>query len=53
MKKIIFVCLCALFLIGCEPEVGSDKWCKKMDDKAKGDWTVNEATDYAKHCIFK
>ena len=22
-------------------------------EKDKGDWTVNEAKDYAKHCLFK
>jgi hypothetical protein len=40
-------------LLGCSPEVGSEAWCKKMDAKPKGDWTANEAGDYAKHCIFR
>lgn len=40
-------------LSACAPEVGSDAWCKQMEDKPKGDWTVNEASDYAKHCVFK
>lgn len=40
-------------LSGCAPEVGSEKWCKQMEDKPKGDWTANEAADYAKHCVFK
>ena len=38
--------------IGCSPEVGSDKWCEKMKAKPKGDWTANEAADFAKHCIL-
>ena len=38
---------------GCAPEVGSEKWCKQMSEKPKGDWTGNEATEYAKNCIFK
>ena len=38
---------------GCAPEVGSEAWCKKMEEKPTGDWTGNEAADYAKHCIFK
>lgn len=42
-----------LLLAGCEPEVGSDKWCEKMVDKPKGDWTTNEAAEFAKNCIFK
>lgn len=45
--------LMTLLLTACSPEVGSDKWCHQMESKAKGDWTANEAADYAKHCLFK
>ena len=42
-----------LVLLGaCSPEVGSDEWCRDMKQKAKGDWTTNEAADFAKHCIL-
>ncbi|WP_404817661.1 DUF3012 domain-containing protein [Vibrio panuliri] len=41
-----------LVMIGCT-EVGSEAWCDDMKQKAKGDWTANEAADFAKHCIFK
>lgn len=52
--KIIFFTLFIIFsLSACSPEIGSDKWCSNMKEKPKGDWTSNEATDYAKHCIFK
>lgn len=40
-------------LAGCAPEVGSEAWCQKMKDKPKGDWSSNEATDFAQHCLFK
>ena len=56
VKKIALSGTAAVFLIAlsaCTPEVGSDKWCKSLNEKAKSDWTVNEATDYAKHCIIK
>lgn len=43
----------AFALSACSPEVGSKVWCNDMDEKAKGDWSANEATDYAQHCIFK
>jgi hypothetical protein len=36
----------------CSPEVGSKEWCTDMDKKAKGDWSANEAKDFAKHCIL-
>lgn len=46
----------ALALLGllsaCAPEVGSEEWCAGMKQKPKGEWTANEAADYAKHCIF-
>ena len=34
------------------PEVGSKAWCDLMDEKPKGDWTTNEAADYARHCLL-
>ena len=42
----------ALLLQGCSPEVGSKEWCADLKEKPKGVWTVNEATDFTKHCIF-
>lgn len=54
--KIIFISILALSILGlsaCAPKVGSDAWCKKMEQKAKGEWTANEAGAYAKSCVFK
>ncbi|ABI73417.1 DUF3012 domain-containing protein [Shewanella frigidimarina] len=45
--------LLTLSLTACAPEVGSEAWCKQMKEKESGDWTANEAADYAKHCVFK
>ncbi len=42
----------ALSLSACTPEVGSDKWCASMKEQPKGDWTANEAGDFAKHCLL-
>jgi len=55
MNKYLQLFTLSLFLIllsACSPEVGSEKWCDQMKEKAKGDWTANEVADYAKHCIF-
>ena len=38
---------------GCSPKVGSEAWCKAMNNKPKGQWTVDEASEYTKHCLFK
>lgn len=54
--RIIFLSTLALVIWGlsaCSPEVGSDAWCKKMEAKDKGDWSANEAGQYAKSCVFK
>lgn len=45
--------LASLLLVACSPKVGSDEWCAAMKAKSAGDWTSNEAADFAKHCIFK
>jgi hypothetical protein len=37
----------------CAPEVGSDAWCEALNEKSKGDWSVNEVTEFAKSCVFK
>ncbi|MBU0590056.1 MAG: DUF3012 domain-containing protein [Gammaproteobacteria bacterium] len=56
MKRLGWMSLLLLagaFLSACSPEVGSKAWCTQMQEKPKGDWTANEATDFAKNCLFK
>jgi hypothetical protein len=51
--KIGFVAvLFASIAIACSPEVGSKEWCADMKEKDKGQWTAEEAKDFAKHCIL-
>ncbi|MFT7562313.1 MAG: hypothetical protein ACI93R_004248 [Flavobacteriales bacterium] len=50
--KILSVLSIVISLVACSAEVGSDKWCESLDDKAKGEWTLNETKDYARHCIL-
>ena len=45
--------LLVFFLAGCSPEVGSAKWCEKMDKTDKGEWTMNSAKVYAENCVFR
>ena len=49
----VSLALLAGALAACAPKVGSEAWCKAMNAKPKGDWTVNEAADFAKSCIIK
>lgn len=53
MRLLMISCMALAMLSACTPEVGSKAWCEQMQDKPKGDWTANEAADYAKHCLFK
>lgn len=45
--------LLAAALSACEPEVGSERWCETMREKPRGDWSVNEGLDFARHCLFE
>ena len=40
------------WLVACAPEVGSTRWCEAMRDKPRGDWTANEALDFARSCVL-
>ncbi|WP_083232868.1 DUF3012 domain-containing protein [Endozoicomonas atrinae] len=53
MKRLSGVFLVVFLLAGCSPEIGSEAWCNDLKEKPKGDWTANEAADFAKHCVFK
>ena len=42
----------AIWLVACAPEVGSERWCENMREKPRGDWSANEALDFARHCVL-
>lgn len=52
MKRLLLLSFLVTQLIACKAEVGSERWCEDLKEKPKGEWTANEAVDYAKHCIF-
>ena len=51
--KLVMAALVTASLSACTPEVGSEKWCNNLKEKPKGDWSTNDAANFAKHCIFK
>jgi len=53
VKQIYWVLIAIPLFAGCSPKVGSDAWCKKLEDKARGEWTMNETADFAKYCILR
>jgi hypothetical protein len=54
-KTLVFLLMLVLIsvLAACAPEVGSDAWCEDMVETPKGDWSTNDATEFAKSCVFK
>jgi len=55
IKKFV-IALSGIFVVAaltaCSPEVGSKEWCEDLKAKPKGDWSSNEAADFAKSCVF-
>ena len=49
---VVSAALITATLIACSSEVGSEEWCDDMKEKPTGDWTANEAADFAKHCVL-
>jgi hypothetical protein len=49
---VVSTALITTTLLACSPEVGSKEWCEDMKQKDKGQWTANEATAFAKNCVF-
>ena len=53
LAKLSLFAMVVQLLVACAPEVGSDAWCDAIKKKPSGEMTMNEAKDYAKHCILK
>ena len=49
---VVSAALITTTLLACSPEVGSKEWCEDMKQKDKGQWTANDAMDFAKHCVL-
>ena len=43
----------AALVAACSPEVGSAEWCNDLKEKPQGEWSVNAAADFAKHCLLR
>jgi len=56
ISKIVSGTIALTFLVSitaCSPEVGSEKWCNNMKETPKGEWSMNDAGDFTKHCLLK
>ncbi len=46
----VAITLAALSLSSCA-KVGSERWCENMKDKPTVEWSIEDATNFAKHCV--
>ncbi len=51
-RTVLLIALPCLGLLACTPETGSDPWCEAMQEKPRGDWTMNETAEFARHCLL-
>ncbi len=45
--------LLALCLPGCSSEVGSNQWCRNLEEKPSSEVTVQENEEYTRLCMLK
>lgn len=48
----MFALVSVFVLSACTSEPGSKAWCDNMKDKAKGEWTAEQAGVFTKHCVL-
>ena len=52
VRRAVLLAWVAALLTACAPEVGSPRWCEVMREKPRGDWTANEALEFARSCVL-
>jgi len=52
MRNLTLIALASCCFVACAPEVGTEKWCNKMEDTPKGDWSANDAKAFAQYCLL-
>jgi hypothetical protein len=50
LMKVLPLVLGMAFLSSCA-KVGSEAWCDNMKETPKGEWSMDDATNFTKHCI--
>ena len=50
--RLLIILGCASLLAACSVEPGSEAWCEQMDAKSKSEWTLEDGTTYASHCVI-
>ena len=53
LARFVGLAAVAALVAACSPAVGSEEWCNDLKQQPQGEWSVNEAADYAKHCLLR
>ena len=53
LARLVGLAAVAAVIAGCSPAVGSEEWCNDLKQKSQGEWSVNEAADFAKNCLLR
>jgi hypothetical protein len=51
LKPLLLVALVSM-TVSCA-QVGSKRWCSKLKEKPKNEWTFQETKSYTANCFFK
>ena len=53
LARFVGLAAVAALIAACTPAIGSEEWCNDLKQKPKGEWSVSEAADFAKHCLLR
>jgi hypothetical protein len=42
----------ALTVAACSAEPGSERWCEAKKEQPKSEWSLEDATTFASHCLI-
>ena len=52
MNTKLICLLTVILLVSACDRVGSDDWCDKQKQRPKGEWTLDESSQYTKYCVL-
>jgi hypothetical protein len=41
-----------VMLAACTPERGSEAWCENKKEQSRSEWSLDDATTFATHCLL-
>lgn len=50
--RLVLASIALVVLGACSAEPGSEKWCDAKKEQPKSEWTMDDATTFARHCLL-